>query len=80
MITMALLSPHLTSIWTTKLLRGARNLLQDMYEKTVSLLRQHHAALLKTMKVFYVLAAMPVPFKLSHFYICNCRFYFSLWC
>lgn len=31
--------------------KRSEDLLQDMYEKTVSLLRQHHAALLKTVKV-----------------------------
>ena len=50
-----------------QVVKRSEDLLQDMYEKTVSLLRQHHAALLKTVKVCYVLVAMPVPILLSHF-------------
>lgn len=45
------IEPPLNFNLDDEVVKRSEDLLRDMYEKTVSLLRQHHAALLKTVKV-----------------------------
>lgn len=50
-----LIEPPLNFNLDDQIAQRTEQLLLDMYQKTVSLLHRHHAALLKAVKVIYVL-------------------------